>query len=262
ITSSATSGTTTATPPTSWKSLRFRISVTDTLSAVSDYTISNTVKKNIPPLPVLIEAPKAGGVIYNTTPRLLIETQAEPDGLPQTIFVTATDGNTYNSKDNPGMFSTSGSSATAVKTVFTNPQTAPGIYSVSVLCKDEISSGTAVSRSFTIAEPDFETITANETHVKARHITDLRTAVNNVRDYFNLPAYSWGYEIIPGRTNAAYWVYHIIELRAAIQGVVDKINMYDTSAGARIPEISWLPLGTGRPRADVMEQLKTVILGL
>jgi hypothetical protein len=211
---------------------------------------------------VLIESPKAGGITYNTTPRILIETQAEPDGLPQTIFVTATDGNTYNSVDNPGMFSTGGSSATAVKTVFTNPQTAPGIYSVSVLCKDEISSGTAVSRSFTIAEPNFETITANQTHVKARHIADLRTAVNNVRDYFNLPAYSWGYEIIPGRTNAAYWVYHIIELRAAIQGVVDKINMYDTSVGARIPEILWLPLGTGRPRADVMEQLATTIRNL
>jgi hypothetical protein len=193
---------------------------------------------------------------------LLIETQDEPDGLLQTVFVVATDGNTYNSKDNPEMFSTGGTSSTAVKAIFTNPQTLPGVVGISVQCRDEVSSGTAVSRNFTITEPPFETITANETHVKARHIADLRIAVNNVRDYFNLPAYSWGYEIIPGRTNAAYWVYHVIELRAAIQGVVDKINMYDTSAGARIPDTQWLPLGTGRPRADVMEQLVTVICSL
>jgi hypothetical protein len=258
VTTSDTSGNATVTPPATWKYLRFRISVTDSLSGVSPYTTSNSIKKNIPPLPVIIEAPKAGGVTYNRTPRLLIQTQAELDGLPQTIYVTATDGRVYNSKDNPAMFSTSGSSATGIKTVFTNPRSVFAAYNISVVCKDEYSYGTAVTRTFRISQTNFDTITANTTHVKARHITDLRFAVNNVRGYYDLPVYAWEHEIIPGRTNAAYWVYHVIELRAAIQGVVDKINTF----GTIIPKISWLPLGNGRPRADVMAQLATIVIGL
>jgi hypothetical protein len=258
VNSSDPSGNATVTPPATWTYLRFRISVTDTLSGVSPYTISNSIKKNIPPLPVIIEAPKAGGVTYNNKARILIETQAEPDGLPQTIYVTATDGRTYNSKDNPAMFSTSGTSATVIKTVFTNPQSVFAAYNISVYCKDEYSSGAAVTRTFRIAQTNFDNITANISHVKARHITDLRFAVNNIRGYYNLPVYAWEHEIIPGKTNAAYWVYHVIELRAAIQGVVDKINTF----GVIIPKISWLPLGNGRPRADVMAQLATIILGL
>jgi hypothetical protein len=88
-------------------------------------------------------------------------------------------------------------------------------------------------------------------------MTELRTAINTQRAYYGLTAYTWGYTLEQGKTNAAYWVYHVQDLRAAVQGVIDKLNEY----GANIT-VAWLPLGTGRPRADLMNQLRDTIQAL
>jgi hypothetical protein len=253
-------GSLTITPPASWVYIRFRISVTDVLDAVSDYTVSASVKKNNLPLTPTLAAPKSGATTFNRTPRVLIQTAAEPDGTPQTVWVHAADGNWYNSADNPAMFSVSGSTASGIKTIFTNPTAPLGAVSVSVECRDEYVSGTAATRSFTVAAPPFAAITANVTRCKASHIQTLRDAINAVRDYYGLAAYAWGYEVVGGKTNLLYWPYHVKELRAALQGVIDTIN---TFAGSEIiPDVAWIPLGYGRPRADVMNQLRDIVLGL
>ena len=101
-----------------------------------------------------------------------------------------------------------------------------------------------------------------EIHVKAAHILNLRTAINNIRDYYNLPHFTWESEIIPGRTFIRDWTFHIFEIRSAIQGIIDKINSFDSTAERKLKPVEWLPLGTGRPRADVMAQLKDMILSL
>jgi hypothetical protein len=56
-----------------------------------------------------------------------------------------------------------------------------------------------ISRSFTVLASPFEAITANETKVKASHITALRTAVNTVRNYYGLAPVSWSEEITGGK---------------------------------------------------------------
>lgn len=173
-------------------------------------------------------------------------------------------GEWNNSVDNPDYFTTPGATAESIKTIFFEPSDFPaGCHTITFMCKDDFSTSTEVRHSFTIADSPFEDIVANETHVKASHILTLRTAANNLRDYYNLPPYTWESEIVPSRTLVRDWLLHIFELRADIQEIISKINSFDSTAiEQRIEPIEWLPIGTGRPRADVMEQLKEMILKL
>jgi hypothetical protein len=86
---------------------------------------------------------------------------------------------------------------------------------------------------------------------------ELRAAANAVRNYYGLAAFPWAQPVVAGRTNTAYWPYHVLELRAAITGVVELLAEY----GGNV-KIEWLDIGRGRPRADVMKQLATIIMDL
>lgn len=240
---------------------RYRISVTDTLDAVSAYVISGTVKKNSPPTAPVIVCPVSGSSSYNATPRFMIITGIEPDGQTQIVEVKIDAGAWFNSVDNPDMFSVSGYLGNGIKTVYQAATLTAGSHTVTVRCLDSDieSSSPEVVRTFTVLSPPFETITANETHVKAAHIQTLRTAVNTVRSYYNLSPVAWSEEIVAGRTTVKNWPFHITELRKAIEPVVTAINGFDSSSVFDIPPGTWLPIGTGRPRADVMQQIQDLI---
>jgi len=142
------------------------------------------------------------------------------------------------------------------KTVYTTDVLPPGSHTIEAHTSDGGFDSPTVTRNFTILASPFDTITFNQTHVKARHILDLRTAVNNVRNYYGLAAYTWDMEITPGKTLVAYWPFHILELRAALDAVVDIVNNHD----GQIMPVSWIPLAAGRPRANVMNQLMDTVL--
>ena len=112
-----------------------------------------------------------------------------------------------------------------------------------------------------LASP-FEEISANETKVKASHITALRTAINIVRNYYGLAPVSWSEEITSGRIEVKNWPLHILEIRSAVEPVIAVINQYSTDSGFAVPEPDWEELGTGRPRAAAMNQLSELILSL
>ncbi|HBT64599.1 MAG TPA: hypothetical protein DEB10_08075, partial [Ruminococcaceae bacterium] len=243
---------------------RYRISVTDTLDAVSAYVVSGTVKKNSPPTAPVIVCPVSGSSSYNATPRFMITTGIEPDGQTQIVEVKIDSSAWLNSVDNPEMFSISGYLGNSVKTVYQAETLTAGSHTVTVRCLDSDieSSSPEVVRTFTVLSPPFETITANETHVKATHIQTLRTAVNLARSYYNLSPVAWSEDITAGKTTIKNWPFHIVELRKAIEPVVTAINGFDSSSAFDIPPDTWLPLGTGRPRADVMQQIQDLILML
>ena len=142
-------------PAVSTSMLRFRISVTDSLSGVSGFTNSNLVGKHTAPLAPHIESPKFGSFCYNHAPKYLIETQNEPDGHQEKLVVKGSDGNFYNSVDNAEMFTISGTSASKIKTIFTNPQTAIGFVSVEARCDDEFDNGAAIGVYFNVINADF-----------------------------------------------------------------------------------------------------------
>ena len=112
-----------------------------------------------------------------------------------------------------------------------------------------------------LASP-FEEIIANVTKVKASHMRSLRTAVNNVRNFYGMSAVSWAEDVIAGKTTGKNWPFHVLELRKAIEQVVDFINAFDVAWANKPPDPAWIPITTGRPQAAVMQQLQTIILGL
>ncbi len=263
IVSSATSGTYTANASQIVGTYtRYRISVTDTLDAVSSYVVSGTVKKNSPPTAPVIVCPISGSSSYNTTPRFMITTGIEPDGQSQIVEVKIDTGAWINSVDNPERFSTSGYLGNGVKTVYQAETLAAGNHTITLRCLDSDieSASPEVIRTFTVLPMPFETITANETRVKAAHIQKLRTTVNTVRSYYNLSPVTWSEEIVAGKTTVKNWPFHITELRKAIEPVVTAINGFDSSSAFDIPSVTWLAIGMGRPKADVMQQIHNLIL--
>ena len=119
-----------------------------------------------------------------------------------------------------------------------------------------------VVRTFTVLTSPFEEIMANVTKVKATHMRSLRTTVNNVRDFYGMSTISWSEDIISGKTHVKNWPFHVLELRKAIEQVVDAINAFDVAWANKLPDPAWIPISTGRPQAAVMQQLQTLILGL
>ena len=262
IVTSATSGTYVSNAsPVPGTYTRYRIVVTDVLDTVSAFVLSGSVKKNSPPAVPVIGCPVNGSSTHNTTPRFMITTGIEPDGQTQIVEVKIDSGPWHNSVDDPEMFSASGYLGNGVKTVYRSAILAAGYHTVAFRCLDSDieSPSPEVVRTFTILLSPFEPITANETHVKAAHIQMLQIAVNAVRNFHNLPPVTWGEEIVAGKTFVKNWPFHIMELRKAIEPVIKMVNDFDATTGFGIPPVTWLPIGIGRPKADVMQQFQNLI---
>lgn len=192
----------------------------------------------------------------------MLTTGVEPDGQSQIVEVKIDTGAWFNSVDNPERFSTSGYLGNSAKTVYQAETLANGSHTIALRCLDSDieSASPEVVRTFTVLPTPFETITANVTHVKATHIQALRTAVNMARGYYNLSPMIWSEEIAAGKTTIKNWPFHITELRKAIEPVVTAINGFDSSSAFDITPVTWLPIGIGRPKADVMQQIHNLIL--
>jgi hypothetical protein len=243
---------------------QFGVWTIDVLDGYSSERVSNSilnVQKDRPPLAPNVAAPRNGGVTYNNKPMVLLQTQPEPDGQPQMVFVRLGNGAWHNSVDNPEYFTTSGELGDNVRTIYTADELTPGDYSVTVYASDSGFDSPTVTRIITVLSLPFDTITLNRTTVKARHITDLQTAINNIRNYYGLAAFSWEMEITPGITQTAYWPHHVFELRAALQGVINFVDSFDVTNSVII-HAPWINVGTRRPRADVMNQLQDLVLKL
>lgn len=266
IVSSTTSGTyTTSASQVAGTYTRYRISVTDTLDAISAYVTSNTVKKNSPPNAPIIDCPQSGNSTYNVQPRFMIIMGTEPDGQTQILEVKIDSGVWLNSVDNPELFSTNGYLTNGVKTVFQAPTLAVGNHTVTFrsLDSDVRSQSTETVRTFTVLASPFETITANVTHVKAEHMQAIRNAVNTARNYCCLSSNTWNEEVTAGKTTIKDWPFHVMEIRRALVPIMTKINGFDANSSAfDLPSDDWQPIGTGRPEADVMQQLQTIIFML
>jgi hypothetical protein len=265
IVSSATSGSyETVASSVAGTYTRYRISVTDVLNAVSPYVVSNQVKKNSPPSVPTITAPTVGSSTYNTTPRFLITTGVDADGQLQMVGVKIGTSAWQDSLNNAEFFSVNGCLGNNVATIYKAGVMATGIKTVAFRSVDyEVeSSSPEVTRSFTVLPPPFETIIANETKVKAMHIQALRTAINNIRHYYGMATVNWSEDLISGKTYVKNWPIHITEMRKAIDSVIVLINGFDTSQTFDVPTVTWLPIGTGRPKADVMQQLYNLVLTL
>lgn len=94
------------------------------------------------------------------------------------------------------------------------------------------------------------TLTAGTTPVKALHMTELHARVNTLRAFYGLSAYA--FSPIDAR-GIAGWTDHVNEIKEAIEGVC--------TASGKTHE-AWISFSVNCPRADVISQLRAVVLAL
>lgn len=113
------------------------------------------------------------------------------------------------------------------------------------------------SRTLTVAGLSLTdpVITVNLTQVKAVHITQLRAAINTVRDYYGLSAVAWAETLTANSTYIK--ASHIQEMRTAIDEIITYVNNFDpTNSANNIDPITWTdPVLTNVPikKAHIQE---------
>lgn len=89
-------------------------------------------------------------------------------------------------------------------------------------------------------------LVAGETPVKALHMLELQDRVNTLRAFYGLSAYA--FSPIDER-GIAGWTAHVNELREAIDAI-------------GVAHDAWIDIPVNCPRADVIEQLRAVVLAI
>ena len=95
-------------------------------------------------------------------------------------------------------------------------------------------------------------LVVGETPIKAIHMQELQSRVNTLYSFYGLGTYNFT-TITAGTTSLAGWTTHVNQIRAAIEDVCN--------ASGKAHE-SWISFSVNCPRADVMQQLRRVILAL
>lgn len=217
----------------------------------SPYTTGAFILVENPPTAPTINYPVSGEKSYNKRPRVLITLNAaSASGLTQTLISAG-----YTPAKATGQ---NGQKIRLQKTA----DATVGNNTISVQTQTQYSNpSTAASRGYTYEAPTFtdNPIQQNTTRIKAAHMNELRTMINDTRQYYGLSAVVWAETITAGTTSTRNWAAHIEEMRNAIGDIVTLVNSWDTSAALRIVLPAWIPISTGRPRADVMEQIRAAV---
>lgn len=250
-----TNGITSHTPTLSpGQSIKYRVRAVDALGAVSSYKESNTCVKNTAPAKPTVNYPQAGKTTYNSRPRLLVTLGVDPEGHTQRLVES---GFTPSRVD--------GLTAGAKIVLRRTNAAGAGSVSYSVKSADQYNEeSTASTGSLTYTSPSFTdaTITGGTTRIKAAHMTELRTMVNTIRQYYGLSAVVWAETITAGITKSRGWKAHVIELQQAISDVVTLVNGWDAfSSVNRISSFAWITPGV-KPSSEVMNQIRQVIAWL
>lgn len=250
-----TNGITAHTPTLSpGQSIKYRVRAVDALGAVSAWRESNACVKNTAPATPTVNYPQADKTTHNSRPRLLVTLGADPEGHLQQIIY---DGYTPSRAD--------GLTAGSKIILRRSGAATSGSVSYSVKSSDQYGEqSTATAGSLTYTAPSFTdaTIQGGTTRIKAAHMTELRTMVNTIRQYYGLSSVAWAETITAGVTKSRGWKAHVIELQQAISDVVTLVNGWDAfSSVNRISSFAWITPGV-KPSAAVMNQIRQVIAWL
>lgn len=96
------------------------------------------------------------------------------------------------------------------------------------------------------------TLTVGTTKIKAVHMTELQERVNTLRTFYGLSKYSFT-TITAGTTSLAGWTSHVNQIRTAIDQVC-------TASGKT--HAAWISFSVNCPRADVIQQMRDIVLAL
>jgi len=231
--------------------IKYRARAVDSAGGVSDYLESNVCGKNTAPGDLTINYPQTGKTIHNSRPRFLVTLGADPESHMQVITA---DGYTASRASNL---------AAGDKVVLRKISDATaGTVSISAKAADAHGlESSAVTRDTTYSTPNYtDTMVKGTAKIKAVHMTELRTMVNTVRQYYGLADVVWEEPIVAGVTKCRGWADHVAELRSAINDVVTLVNGWDAfSTVGNITAFSWVKIRGRQPQADVMAQIRDIV---
>lgn len=191
----------------------------------------------------------ADGCSYNNRPRILATIGTDEDNV---MLALAAAGYTA-SRD---------SAPPGSKVVFqrTNALTADAEESVTVSETDP--SGNVVSDdadvAYTVPTWTDVPIVAGTTIVKAVHINELRTQLENLCAYYGMAAPIWSEDVVAGTTPSYNFPTHATELQNVVRAIAEKINNWDpisSRCNVVLPSL----IEPSRPLASVINQLRDII---
>ena len=101
------------------------------------------------------------------------------------------------------------------------------------------------------------TVEAGTTIVKAADITELQTALANIRAAYGMSAYTFT-ACVAGVTSLTLWATHIAEIQACINEIKNYINAWDTVSTTFHVILPTMLTAPG-PSADVLNQLRQIV---
>ena len=230
----------------------------------STYTAQVTL--NTAPLAPEISYPAAGSTVYRQRPHILLKAAATNDGPKHILCVN--DGSEKTTADGTGFSCGANENLVSGQQVGYIPPVnlAIGTVPLSARMYDSFLYSAAVNRSFTVVTfaPADLVLTTPSLRIKAAMITELQTAVDNLRTAYGLPPISWE-PCVAGTTLISSANDLIGQLQTALQGVIDRINGWDagnTTGDISVVWISPAAEGGGVDRVKLrqaVEQLRSVV---
>lgn len=219
--------------------------------AVSGYSsdLSNatggTYVNTVPSAPSL---PGSGGKVYNARPRVLVTLGADADGENLTVSAAG--------------FTASRSNAAPGDKVLLRKTTemAAGAITCTVTNTDPHGSGASADKAVTVATAVFtdDPVQAGTTIIKAAHINELRTMLDDICAYYGLAATSWAQTVEAGVTPAIFWPGHMKELQETVARIAAHVNGWDTQSAAGqivLPDF----LSINQANAAAINQMREII---
>lgn len=233
-----------------------------TLGSASDsiWLFAGIIKYNMAPGEVEYEYPPDGYYVYNKNTRILVTVSYDGDNHLMTIEVP--DGYP------PLKFSSEPPFYRGQRIIMQrNDEGGYGAVDFSALARDSFGiAGPAETLNVSVLMPKF--IVDEEqfkgAQIKAEHINDLRIAIIYLTNSYGVELHEWaGGEVEAGTTPTSDWKDHVEEMRAELDKVIEFINDWDVNAtDCLVPVPEWIPITGTHPRADVMEQLRSVIASI
>ncbi len=233
VSTTATSGSTSVSPPaTRGYYRRFLVQTIGTASGYDSGSKTGTpsLRKNrVPTAPAF----RSGNTTYVSDPFVRLQLGTDPDGHALTLMLSVDNGTAF-----------SGSTLTRLQNL------GIGAHIIRAWSVDSLGASSAVTQhTLTVVDAGFTdpVLTVGETFVKAIHINELRSRINELRSYFGLAAYPWSNAPVAGETGLVSWRDHVLELRAALEDAYSDVGM-------AIP--SWTDLPVNCPKAEAINELR------
>lgn len=177
---------------------------------------SNTVSllANTPP-----EAPTVttSGKTYNPKPRVLVTIGYDSDAVSIAASgFTASRSTNISYTQNVDLRKSSNAST--------------GNGSVTITVTDPYGATATATATWNYTAPTWtdNPIVAGTTLVKAVHIMELRSAFDDICDYYGLTRTAWGDDVVAGVTSSALWPTHATQLQNTATRIAQYINMFDS----------------------------------